>query len=94
MRARSVDRGGFTLVETLIAASIVYMALENIVGARLHRRWLVAFAFGLVHGFGFSFVLRESLQFAGENSHTNAFARSPGRGMIGFGTLRTHSSRS
>jgi hypothetical protein len=53
------------LVETLIAASIVYMALENIVGARLKRRWLVAFAFGLVHGFGFSFVLRESLQFAG-----------------------------
>jgi hypothetical protein len=54
-------------VETLIAASIVYMALENIVGARLHRRWLVAFAFGLVHGFGFSFVLRESLQFAGSH---------------------------
>lgn len=53
------------LVETLIAASIVYMALENIVGAKLHRRWLVAFGFGLVHGFGFSFVLRESLQFAG-----------------------------
>jgi hypothetical protein len=55
------------LVEALIAASIVYMALENIVGARLHRRWLVAFGFGLVHGFGFSFVLRESLQFAGSH---------------------------
>jgi hypothetical protein len=55
------------LIETLIALSIVYMALENIVGARLERRWLVAFAFGLVHGFGFSFFLRESLQFAGSH---------------------------
>lgn len=53
------------LVETLIAVSIVWMALENIVGARLERRWAVAFAFGLVHGFGFSFALSESLQFAG-----------------------------
>ncbi len=55
------------LVETLIATSIVYMALENIVGARLTRRWLITFAFGLVHGFGFSFALRDSLQFAGSH---------------------------
>lgn len=55
------------LIETLIAASIVYMALENIVGARLERRWMIAFGFGLVHGFGFSFALRESLQFAGSH---------------------------
>ena len=53
------------LVETLIATSIVYMALENIVSPRLQRRWLLTFAFGLVHGFGFSFALRETLQFAG-----------------------------
>lgn len=54
------------LIETLIAASIVYMALENIVGAStVHHRWMIAFGFGLVHGFGFSFVLRETLQFAG-----------------------------
>ena len=53
------------LIEVLIALSIVYMALENIVGAKLERRWLIAFGFGLVHGFGFSFALRESLQFAG-----------------------------
>lgn len=53
------------LIETLIAISIVYMALENIVGAKLERRWLMAFGFGLVHGFGFSFALSESLQFAG-----------------------------
>jgi len=55
------------LIETLIAASILYMALENVVGARLERRWLIAFGFGLVHGFGFSFALRQSLQFAGSH---------------------------
>jgi hypothetical protein len=62
------------LIETLIAASIVYMALENIVGAKLQRRWLIAFAFGLVHGFGFSFLLRESLQFAGSHLITSLLA--------------------
>ena len=55
------------LIETLIAISIVYMAFENIVGAKLERRWIVTFAFGLIHGFGFSFLLRERLQFAGEH---------------------------
>jgi hypothetical protein len=60
------------LIEMLIAASIVYMALENIVGAStVHRRWMIAFAFGLVHGFGFSFVLRETLQFAGSHMLTS-----------------------
>ena len=53
------------LVEMVIAASILYMALENVVGAKIRRRWIITFAFGLVHGFGFSFALRESLQFAG-----------------------------
>jgi hypothetical protein len=55
------------LIETLIAISILYMALENIVGANLGRRWAVTFGFGLVHGFGFSFLLRERLQFAGDH---------------------------
>jgi hypothetical protein len=55
------------LIETLIAASIVYMALENIVLTTPRRRWLITFAFGLVHGFGFSFVLRNTLQFAGSH---------------------------
>jgi hypothetical protein len=59
------------LVETLIAMSIVYMALENIVAANLRRRWLITFAFGLVHGFGFSFALRETLQFAGSHLLTS-----------------------
>jgi HupE/UreJ protein len=59
------------LIETLIAISIVYMALENIVGSglrhSLRRRWMIAFGFGLVHGFGFSLALRETLQFAGSH---------------------------
>jgi hypothetical protein len=59
------------LVETLIAASIVYMALENIVAPALTRRWVITFGFGLVHGFGFSFALRESLQFAGSHLLTS-----------------------
>jgi HupE / UreJ protein len=59
------------LVETLIAASILYMALENIVGSSVQRRWMIAFVFGLVHGFGFSFALRETLQFAGSHLMTS-----------------------
>src|SRR5213082_862726 len=59
------------LIEMLIAVSIVYMALENIVGASTGRRWMVAFGFGLVHGFGFSFALRETLQFAGAHLLTS-----------------------
>jgi hypothetical protein len=62
------------LIETLIALSIVYMAIENVVGPRHRRRWLIAFGFGLVHGFGFSFVLRESLQFAGSHLLTSLLA--------------------
>ena len=63
------------LVETLIAASILYMALENIAGATsVQRRWIIAFAFGLVHGFGFSFALRETLQFAGSHLVTSLLA--------------------
>ena len=88
------------LIETLIATSIVYMALENIVFATaqspqrsqadapqqseplrrersasaLKRRWLVTFAFGLVHGFGFSFALRQTLQFAGSHLLTSLFS--------------------
>ncbi len=62
------------LIETLIALSIVYMALENIVGAGQNRRWIIAFGFGLVHGFGFSFALRETLQFAGGHLLTSLLA--------------------
>ncbi|HMA25492.1 MAG TPA: HupE/UreJ family protein, partial [Gemmatimonadaceae bacterium] len=59
------------LIEVLIALSIVYMAIENIIGPKLDRRWLIAFGFGLVHGFGFSFALRQSMQFAGAHLATS-----------------------
>jgi hypothetical protein len=63
------------LIETLIAASILYMALENIIGGvSANRRWLITFAFGLVHGFGFSFALKQTLQFAGTHLLTSLFA--------------------
>ena len=62
------------LVEVLIALSIVYMAFENILGVRGERRWTAAFGFGLVHGFGFSFALGESLQFAGSHLVTSLLA--------------------
>ena len=61
-------------VETMIAMSIVYMAFENIVGVQLQRRWLITFGFGLIHGFGFSFALRETLQFAGSHLLTSLLA--------------------
>jgi hypothetical protein len=91
------------LIETLIAISIVYMAIENVINAVpdagrafqpepvgrpfqarqddgsesfqgnavLRHRWLITFAFGLVHGFGFSFALRRTLQFAGSHLITS-----------------------
>jgi HupE / UreJ protein len=58
-------------VETAIAASIVYMAVENIIGPNLRRRWIVTGMFGLVHGFGFSYVLGQQLQFAGSHLLTS-----------------------
>lgn len=62
-------------VETLIAASIVWMALENIAGTpSVRRRWMLAAAFGLAHGFGLSFALAESLQFGGEHLVTSLVA--------------------
>ena len=59
------------LIEALIAISILYMAFENIAAPKLDRRWIIAFGFGLVHGFGFSFALRQSLQFAGSHLYVS-----------------------
>jgi hypothetical protein len=48
------------LIEPLIAASIAYVACENIFLQRApSRRWLVSLLFGLVHGFGFAGALLE-----------------------------------
>jgi hypothetical protein len=54
-------------IEAAIAASIFYMAIENIIGANVNQRWIITGLFGLVHGFGFAEVLKEQLQFAGSN---------------------------
>jgi hypothetical protein len=63
------------LIETLIAMSIFYMAIENIVGkSTVQLRWMITFGFGLVHGFGFSFALRQTLQFAGSHLLTSLLA--------------------
>ena len=62
------------LIETLIALSIVYMAFEDIVGAKLEHRWVVTFGFGLIHGFGFSFLFSETLQFAGGHLFSSLLA--------------------
>ena len=62
------------LIELLIAASIFYMAIENVLGSSLERRWVIAFAFGLVHGFGFAYGLQQLLQFAGSHLITALLA--------------------
>jgi HupE / UreJ protein len=47
------------LVESVIAASVVAAALNNVRPLVTRRLWLVAFGFGLVHGFGFASVLAD-----------------------------------
>jgi hypothetical protein len=46
-------------VESFIAVSIGYVALENILAPEPRHRFLLTFTFGLVHGFGFASVLKE-----------------------------------
>ena len=46
-------------VEAAIALSICYVALENMFVREVRYRWVITFFFGLIHGFGFSNVLRE-----------------------------------
>lgn len=49
------------LVEAAIAASIVYVGVENLVrrGEEPKGRWALTFTFGLIHGFGFASVLKD-----------------------------------
>ncbi|WGS18503.1 HupE/UreJ family protein [Bradyrhizobium sp. ISRA463] len=48
-----------TIIEPAIAASIVFVALENFFSRDIDRRWRVTFAFGLIHGFGVAGALKE-----------------------------------
>jgi hypothetical protein len=47
------------VAESAIALSVVLAALNNLFPLVLGRRWVVAFAFGLIHGFGFASVLKD-----------------------------------
>jgi hypothetical protein len=62
------------LVEAVIAASIVYMAVENVIAPNLRRRWIVTGIFGIVHGFGFSYGLQQDFQLAGDHLLTSLFS--------------------
>ena len=55
------------LIELLIAVSIFYMAVENVIAPDTRMRTGLAFGFGLIHGFGFSFALADTLQFSGDH---------------------------
>lgn len=46
-------------VEPLIALSIAYVGVENLMKQQVDSRWKVAFGFGLLHGFGFSGALAD-----------------------------------
>ncbi|MDF0652851.1 MAG: hypothetical protein CV081_01085 [Nitrospira sp. LK265] len=46
-------------IESTIAASVVLAGLGNLYPMMVSRRWMIAFGFGLVHGFGFAAVLTD-----------------------------------
>jgi hypothetical protein len=46
-------------VESIIAASVMIAALNNVIPLFSERRWIMAFVFGLIHGFGFASVLAD-----------------------------------
>jgi hypothetical protein len=58
-------------IEVAIALSLVVAGVLNLAPRLRRLRLPLAFGFGLVHGFGFSFALRESLQFAGSHLATS-----------------------
>jgi hydrogenase/urease accessory protein HupE len=47
------------LVESMIALSICYVAVENIFRKEIKFRWVITFFFGLIHGLGFASILKE-----------------------------------
>lgn len=46
-------------VESFIALSIIYVAVENIIKKEVNHRWRITFIFGLIHGLGFANILQE-----------------------------------
>ena len=57
-----------SIVEPLIAASIAWVGVENLLCRGYRRRWLVVFGFGLIHGFGFAGALTD-LGFGSTSMH-------------------------
>ncbi|KAB2333300.1 HupE/UreJ family protein [Cytobacillus depressus] len=47
------------IVEPLIALSICYVAIDNLIRKNVSYRWILTFVFGLVHGMGFADILKE-----------------------------------
>jgi hydrogenase/urease accessory protein HupE len=62
------------IVEAIIAASVAYVGLENIVlsNRSIPWRWALVFGFGLIHGLGFASVLRELLGAGGATAGSKA----------------------
>lgn len=56
------------LMEALVAASIVGVAIDAVFGSTLQRRWMLAFVAGIAHGYAMSFLLGEEHQFAGAHA--------------------------
>lgn len=48
-----------SVVEPLIAATVIYVAFENIMSKNIKRRWMYTFFFGLIHGLGFVGALKQ-----------------------------------
>jgi hydrogenase/urease accessory protein HupE len=59
LAALDIVRIPSTIIEPAIAASIIYVAIENFLSCRVDKRWRDTFGFGLIHGFGFASALQE-----------------------------------
>lgn len=59
LAAMEIIRLNSRFVESVIAFSICYVALENVFKKKVNYRWLITFGFGLIHGFGFASALQE-----------------------------------
>ena len=59
LAALDVVRLPSRLVESVIAASVILAGVGNLYPMMIGRRWMVAFGFGLIHGFGFAAVLTD-----------------------------------
>jgi len=59
LAALDIVRIPSTIIEPAIAASIVYVAVENFLSRDVQKRWRDTFGFGLIHGFGFATALQE-----------------------------------